>query len=97
MIANDIGNSAGNALEAGINGDLSGALNQATGATQYIPGVGQEIGIGLNVAGAVSNGNVGGAIGQIVPGQTGGVANGNNWVGSVNPGFTTVPNWQSPA
>lgn len=40
MYANAIGNSAGNALESGINGDWQAAATQAAAATNYIPGVG---------------------------------------------------------
>ena len=78
MISN-IGKSAGGAVESGIKGDVSGALNSAALGAAFIPGAGNILSTSLTVGGAIAKnvkdgntsgivGDVGSALGKIVPG-----------------------------
>lgn len=75
----------GNTVNAGITGDVTGALKAASGATAFIPGdVGNILSTGLNASGSIVSdaqkgntagivGGIGGALGGVIPGQAGSV------------------------
>lgn len=79
-----VGSSVGNVANAGIAGDVGGAIGAASGAATFIPGAGTQVAGVLNAGGGITNSAIAGdtvgivsgagaALGSVVPGQAGSI------------------------
>ena len=79
-----VGSSVGNVTNAGIAGDVGGAIGAASDAATFIPGAGTQVAGVLNAGGGITNSAIAGdtagivsgagaALGSAVPGQAGSI------------------------